>query len=832
MVLAIRLRGGARLRRRVLLGRWETTSGVPQGAAPTPTLVAQGGTQEGELVTYVADFEDGHSERWQSLKLANGTEVKLAFDEAPALPYGTKVRITGSPLGQSLHVDNLEVLSSPTETVQAAPVTQESPPSPDTYGLVLVDLGGGVNIDAGSAETTMFSSNPTDKSFASFYFESSYGKYSVTGAVLGPFPFTMTTCDTTGMETAIEPQITTPFNHLIYYFNRTNLCTFGGLGEEGSVNAPAKRTWMNGSLSCVVLMQEPGHNLGLMHANTMTCGTAAFSTTPATSCTITEYGSTMTPMGSGCHQLNGYEKWYEQWLTGCNGVRVPSTGTFSIVPLGDSCPGAVQVLQVPMPATLTVNDPQATTTNVSLKDYYVELRATAGSFDGYNAAGRGAAATGVTYTGPTVFVYTSDDVHTGAAPARGATTPTRNSVWTELLNMTPGSTSFTGLTAAGQSFQDPAGGATITLQSISATGAIIGVTVPNGTGSPTCIDGTTLAGSGSACDGGAVVIPPFEAGTIIPPPLSEAGVADSGGDASSASAPDATTGGGPRDAAAGGAVDTGTGTTPTPGSGTDAASVAIGDAGSAGQPTTGGGATASDSGAAGRIRRHVDVGWLRLRNRRHQGLDSPRHLARLRRTGPRRLGYAAPARAAAGGRRERGRFGLSRDPSWGRTKSAHGLDFEPSDERCPAARPRPRFGGLSRRTERVGQRAFPALGALDRRPHRSRPPAARRDVRLAHHAGPRRALVPRLRGCLRGRPDLHRGSDPRARVGQRALGRRAVVGPPVSGRLHMDDRPRVGEHGDPERERHGREPRQPRHHRGGRHPLGGGRHEHLTGAIR
>jgi hypothetical protein len=566
------------------------TSGAPPPAASGGVqLAVQGGTQEGEFVTYVADFDDGHSERWHALRMADGREVRLAFDAAPTLAYGTRVRVHGDMLSEGLHVSDFEVLSAP-ETAEAPPVTIASPPSPDTYALVLVDLGGGVNIDAGAAQTTMFSTNPADKSFASFYFESSYGKYSVTGAVLGPFTFAMTTCDTTGMATAIEAQIpaTPQYNHLIYYFNRSTLCTFGGLGEEGSVAAPAKRTWMNGSLSCVVLMQEPGHNLGLMHANTIACGTSSFSATPATSCTITEYGSTVTPMGSGCHQLNGYEKWYEQWLTGCNGVRVTSTGTFNLVPLGDSCPGAVQVLQVPMPATLVVSDPQATTTAVNLKNYYVELRAAAGSFDGYTAAGRGGGAgAGVAYTGPTVYLYASDDVHPGTT-VRGSTV-TRNSVWTELINMNPAATPFTGLTTVGQSFQDPAGGATITLQSISATGAIIGVTVPNGTGGPTCIDGTTLTGAGSACDGGAVTIPPFDAGT--PPPPVDSGVTVS--DAGTGTTRDATTGT-PPDAGAG---DTGAGVSPvaeaggSSGSSGGGSGSGITDAGAAGQPASGGSVT-------------------------------------------------------------------------------------------------------------------------------------------------------------------------------------------------------------------------------------------------
>jgi len=77
------------------------------------------------------------------------------------------------------------------------------------------------------------------------------------------------------------------------------------------------------------------------------------------------------------------------------------------------------------------------------------------------------------------------------------------SVWTELLNMTPSGTAYTGLTAAGQSFVDPAGGPTIKLESISATGATVTVTYPDGgKGSPTCMDGTPMTAPGpSSCAG-------------------------------------------------------------------------------------------------------------------------------------------------------------------------------------------------------------------------------------------------------------------------------------------------------------------------------------------
>ncbi len=99
-------------------------------------------------------------------------------------------------------------------------------PATDTYALVLVDLGKGVNVTTASGQTTLFANGPTDKSFANYYKEVSYGKYQITGDVLGPFPYTMTDCNTngtngtTGMYKAIEPMITGTYNHLIYYFNQ------------------------------------------------------------------------------------------------------------------------------------------------------------------------------------------------------------------------------------------------------------------------------------------------------------------------------------------------------------------------------------------------------------------------------------------------------------------------------------------------------------------------------------------------------------------------------------------------------------------------------------
>jgi len=518
---------------------------APQTDAPAPDVVglaADPSALSGEFKTYVADYFDGRpGERYHTLLQANGQELRLNFDAEPSIANGQHIYIRGETMAnQAMHVSQFDlgpVLAGRTSALEGDTPDQIAAPASDTYAIVLVDLGGGVNMTAAQAQARLngAGTNGTTGSFAQYYAESSYGKYTVapTSTVFGPFSYTMTACanaDTSAMATAMDAQIPAGFNHVILYFNMTNLCAFGGLGEEGSSVRPAKHTWMNGGLGCVVLMQEPGHNIGLMHANQIKCGTSSFSATPATSCTITEYANSMSTMGSGCKTLSGYERMYEQWMNGCNAVKVPGSGTFNLMPLENPCGGGIQTLQVPFPAVLPVSDPQAgANTVVNLRNYYLDLRVAGGTFDAYGATrGQGA---GITFTGPTVFIYTSDDVRNPTmTTGRGGTVSLtqQSSVWTELLNTTPTGTTFTGLTAAGQSFVDPAGGPTITLNAISATGAVVQIT--NGMGvttGPTCLDGTTPPTSGSAMgattcgpvttsDGGVVTgaggAPAFDAG--------------------------------------------------------------------------------------------------------------------------------------------------------------------------------------------------------------------------------------------------------------------------------------------------------------------------------
>ena len=345
----------------------------------------------GEFVTYIADKRDGTTEWWHAVRTSDGREVRLDFD-TPSADRDRNAGARSRRRGRRADARRQRWRSSrPTQIAaegEPAPTTYAAT-SPDSYALVLVDLGSGVNLTAAQAHAYLASPTPTDKSFAAYYNEVSYGKYQVTGTVIGPYPFSMTTCDTTGMYKAIEPMITGTYNHLIYYFNadqplRLRRARRRGLGvEAGQADLDERLAQLRRPDAGAGAQPRPHarqhhevrHQQLLHHAGRR--------------CTITEYGSSMSTMGGGCKQFNAYERWYMNWLTGCNGVKTPANGTFNLLPLETNCSGGtgIQVLQVPFPATLTVSDPQSTSTAVNLNNYYVELRTAGGIFDAYATRG-------------------------------------------------------------------------------------------------------------------------------------------------------------------------------------------------------------------------------------------------------------------------------------------------------------------------------------------------------------------------------------------------------------------------------------------------------------
>jgi len=491
------------------------------------------GAIRGELAVYIATFDDGTTDTRYFLRDADGVEKRLVLHNgALDAPSGTKLKVWGTVASDEIDVSSFKIVTQeidPSQEIgsQSSALIGVTPATPRKMCVFLVDLGGGLGtITADTVNAAFFTGG---KSINAFYLENSYGKNGVVGKVVGPFPYTLNACansDTNAMATAMKAMLAPETcDQYGYVFARPSICSWGGLGAVGSPTKPARDTWYNGGVSCVVTVQEPGHNYGMAHSSSMACGTATFADDLST-CVHSEYGDRFDPMGGGCRHMNVWQKEYEQWFGGCNSIKVTSSGTFNLLPTEVPCDG-VQALQIPMAKQRPFTRPAAgggSGGTDTLTSYYLEYRTSAG-YD-----------TGMT---PTVLLHVGGNYRT----------QTQSGIHTWILDMHPGGTQ--GFNDAGfktgETFTDPAGGVSFTVTAMDADKATITVDIANGTGDPTCLDGTTLAGSGPpTCGGGGV----FDAGLGGTGGAGGAGgSAGSNGAGGSAPRPDAGGGtGGVRDA--------------------------------------------------------------------------------------------------------------------------------------------------------------------------------------------------------------------------------------------------------------------------------------------
>jgi hypothetical protein len=296
----------------------------------------------------------------------------------------------------------------------------------------------------------------------------------------------MTGCDVGGLTNTLRAQVNaalgyTPTHYLWYMATRNISCSWTGLAAIGSPLLPFRDSWYNASSGCVALAQGPLQNFGMQHSSSLRCGTSAAILNDPSTCTHEEYGDRYDAMGGGCRHLNAWQKGSVGYFGGCNRVRVNSSGTFTLLPLESECNG-IQVLQIPMPVQtrgIPRLGPGGLPPLDPVKFYYLELRTRVGFDQTMTNA-------------PTVLVHVADEY----------STPNQMGLHTWILDMVPSTTgvnSFDGM-QVGVPFNDPAGGLSFVVQSISATSATINVTIANGSGAPTCFDGGTITPPGpSTC---------------------------------------------------------------------------------------------------------------------------------------------------------------------------------------------------------------------------------------------------------------------------------------------------------------------------------------------
>lgn len=437
----------------------------------------QGQHYSGTLVVHVLDFQD-HSKTEYFLR-SGEAELHLHFATDPDLAPGVSLEVWGSRDEDGLRVDDYRLVRD--ELAQLGQELIGAPAFPPrSFAFVLVDIGGGVNISADDARQRMFGTAAGDDSVKQYYLEASYGMQDIVGDVFGPLSYNMQGCDTRGMTETLRGQIPGDHDHYLWYMgSRTNACSWSGLAESGAPDRPQENTWYNGSSSCVVLVQEPGHNFGMMHSSSMACGSTPFADDPDNSCEHDEYGDRYDPMGRGCFHMNAWQKVYQGWLSGCNSVRVNSSGTFTLLPLETACDG-IQVLQIPMPKVRPFSRAGGggQDTVEDLAFYYLELRTNRG----FDASLQGT---------PTVLVRVAEDYRTRSQRGRH----------TWILDMDTQERNLQGL-GQGESYTDPAGGVTFSIQAISQESATVQVDIEGGEGAPTCLDGTVITAPGPINCGG------------------------------------------------------------------------------------------------------------------------------------------------------------------------------------------------------------------------------------------------------------------------------------------------------------------------------------------
>jgi MYXO-CTERM domain-containing protein len=428
-----------------------TAVGTLLACAPDPAGPREDGWS-GELATYVVD-RGQRVELEHRLRADDGTVRPLILDQALSLAPGTRLHVWGEPAGEAIHVGRYRIEAPAPQAISQALVSPPAKPL-RRWAFVLVDVdGGGNKIDKVNAQSVLFSADRPD-SIRSYFKEVSYGIQDLDGQVFGPFPYQMGgRCDTDRLATALIPMIEGKFDQYLFFFGTQQAaCNWAGIADLGRADRPTRNSWYNSFDQCNVLVQEPGHNFGMVHSSAMRCTLngqpvpIAWPDQAGADCQHEEYGNPFDPMGGGdCFHMNGIQKAYQDWLSGCNIVKATASGTFTIYPIESACDGA-QLLQIPFPQS------RAFSNAGDLTSYYLELRTPVGRDRRLR---------------PEVLVMVANDPR--------ASRFTGNANW--LLDMTP-ETNKPGdePMIVGKPFQDALpGGPKFTLVSVDATKAVVQV---------------------------------------------------------------------------------------------------------------------------------------------------------------------------------------------------------------------------------------------------------------------------------------------------------------------------------------------------------------------
>jgi hypothetical protein len=281
------------------------------------------------------------------------TELRLAPSQRGRSP-SEQVLVGGIQLASDGPIvsDDVIVLASPASA---------SPLGPQRTALLLANAAGApAHPYANKVNTaSLYFSSTSGQSLRAFISEASYGQATVVGGsggegtvadVFGPYNVPLS-CSTTVLIPSLLSQADPEMNlnnydRIVVLLNHPSACSYAGIASVGAyprgtydgatqflsyainVNAANGSTAFNGRIGGTAL-HEYGHNLGLYHAWTVSCGATAL--TPS-GCTQLEYNDPSDVMGRSASYGHYNAVYKEQlgWLTAADVQTVAANGAYTL----------------------------------------------------------------------------------------------------------------------------------------------------------------------------------------------------------------------------------------------------------------------------------------------------------------------------------------------------------------------------------------------------------------------------------------------------------------------------------------------------------------------